>query len=461
MTAWTPDPNKLSRPAYLSLADQFARAIADGSLPAGTRLKTQRRMAYELGLSVQTVSRSYEELIRRGLIVGEVGRGSFVRAGTTESAPPYLAERSKELIDLSILKPVSDRMHTELMRGGLHWVADNMGAASALSFRPSSVLPRHRAVASDWLRRGGIEAAPDNIIITDGATAAITTAVMSAAPGGSTLGASALTHHLLIPLCKYLGVHLEGLPSDDDGILPDALDHAAARGAMRAVYLQPSAIGPRTTMVSEARRVEIVEVARRHDLTIIENDVLNALIENRPPPLATIAPERVLHISGFTKITMPGLRLAYLAAPERLAASAENRHLVTNWMATPVMVELLSHWINDGTADLLLQWQREALRERHDLVREMLDGIAYRSHPQSLHLWMELPAGHNEDHFVAQAAQRGVAIASGRAFRISEKNRRDAVRIALGSTHVDELRRGLQKVTDMLTKEAEPLLPML
>ncbi|MBK4217156.1 PLP-dependent aminotransferase family protein [Paracoccus caeni] len=461
MNAWSPDPTKLSRPAYLSLADQFTRAIADGSLAAGTQLKTQRKLAFELGLSVQTVSRSYEELIRRGLIVGEVGRGSFVRAGLAENAPPYLTERSKELIDLSILKPVSDRMHTELMRNGLHWVADNMAAASALSFRPSSVLPRHRAVAAEWLRRGGIVAAPDNIIITDGATSAITTAVMSAAPAGSTMATSALTHHLLIPLCKYLGIHLEGLASDDDGILPDALDHAAARGAVQVLYMQPSAIGPRTTMVSEKRRIEIVEIARRHDLTIIENDVLNALIVDRPPPLAALAPERVLHINGFTKITLPGLRLAYLVAPDRLSASAANRHLVTNWMATPVMVDLLSHWINDGTVDKLLDWQRAALRDRHALARDMLAGTSFRAHPQSLHIWLELPPGYDEDQFVARATQRGVAIASGRAFRVNDRNRRDAVRIALGSTHVGELRRGLQMVTELLNEEAEPLLPMI
>ncbi|MBU2107086.1 MAG: GntR family transcriptional regulator, partial [Alphaproteobacteria bacterium] len=79
MTLWRPDPALVRRPAYLSLAEQIARAIHDGRLENGARLPTHRKMAEDLDLSVQTVSRAYEELIRRGLVSGEIGRGSFVQ----------------------------------------------------------------------------------------------------------------------------------------------------------------------------------------------------------------------------------------------------------------------------------------------------------------------------------------------------------------------------------------------
>lgn len=461
MTIWRPDPSTLHRPAYLSLAEHYARAIGDGLVPAGTRLPPQRRLADDLGLSVQTVSRAYEELIRRGLVVGEVGRGSFVLPQGTEAPPPYLAERAGGLVDLSILKPVTERMHVETFRDGLHWVAENLTSPAALSFRPSSVLPQHRQVAADWLRRGGIETAPECITLTDGATSAITTAVMSAVPPGGLLAAAGLTHHLLMPLCKYLGLQLEPLPIDHDGIVPEALDHLARKGSLRAVYMQPSAINPRALLTSLERRIELIEIARRHDLLIVENDMLNVLIEDRPTPLVALAPERVLHINGFTKSNLPGLRVAWLVSPPRLAAVTANRHLVTNWMATPAMVELLSHWIGDGTVDRLILWQREALRERHRIAREELAGTVFYAHPQSLHVWLELPPGRDEDEFVAQARQRGVAVASGRAFRLDERQRRDAVRIALGSTSAEDLRHGLKLVAETLRSTAEPLLPLV
>lgn len=111
--------------------------------------------------------------------------------------------------------------------------------------------------------------------------------------------------------------------------------------------------------------------------------------------------------------------------------------------------------------DRLILWQREALAIRHGIAREVLGAAPFRSHPQSLHIWLELPPGRDEEEFVAQARQRGVAVASGRAFRLSERGRRDAVRIALGSTGTEELRRGLALVAETLGGSAEPLLPLI
>lgn len=461
MTNWQPDPSLLSRPAYLSLAEQFSRAIEDGRLPVGTRLAPHRRLADDLGLSVQTISRAYEELIRRGLVSGEVGRGSFVLAPGAEARAPYLPERPGEMIDLSILKPVVGAVQLDMLRAGFAWLADNISAPAALSFRPNSVMPRHRAIAADWLARGGVPAEAANITITGGATAAILSAIMGAVPSGAGLATEALTHHTLKPLCQYLGLHLEGIAVDGQGMLPSALDEAARKGLIRGVFLQPTVINPLGSLMSHDRRAELVEVARRHDLAIIENDILNQLVQDTPPPIAALAPERTLYICGFTKITVPGVRLAYLAVPSRYATSVANRHLVTNWMPAPPLVELLSHWLTDGTALSLIAAQREALAERHLIARSLLPEVAQGAHPQALHLWLRLTNGWDEERFVAQARVRGVAVAAGDAFRVSARDRREAIRVSLGSTSGEDLRRGLSVLAAMIKEEPEMLLPTI
>ena len=461
MTPWHPDPAFLSRPAYLSLADQFARAINTGTLPPGTRLMPQRKLADDLGLAVQTVSRAYEELIRRGLIAGEIGRGSFVLSPKQEARPPYLPERLGELIDLSILKPVCETLHLDRMRDGMGWLAQNLSTEAALSFRPNTVMPRHRVLAADWLARCGVDSQPGNISITNGATSAITAAVMSVAPVGSTLAAEALTHHMLMPLCGYLGVHLEGISVDAQGMCPAALDEVARNGTLRAIYLQPSVINPLAVIMPAGRRADLVAVARKHDLAIIEVDILNLMIEECPTPIAALAPERTLYIAGFTKITVPGLRVAYLSAPDRYATAVANRHLAANWMATPAIVELLGHWLADGTALDLIHWQRRAIADRHTIAARAFAGLPYLAHPQSLHLWLHLPEDQAEEAFVAQCRLRGVAVAAGSAFRSTEKGRRDAVRISIGSTSADDLERALGLISSLLTDGLEALLPAI
>jgi len=458
MTLWRPDPALIRRPAYLSLADQFARAIHDGRLENGERLPTHRALADELKLSVQTVSRAYEELIRRGLVAGEVGRGSFVQTQRREPDPPYLPERPGEVIDLSILKPVCEPMHLERLKQALGWLADALPTSSALSFRPNTVFPRHRAVGADWLKTCGLEVSPQNITVTNGATGGMTVALMSVAPPGSTVATEAIGHHTLVPLARYLGFNLVGLPIDDDGILPDALDDACRHSDIRAMFVQPSVINPTATLMGSVRRAQLAEVARRHDIAIIENDVLGPLVEERAPPLAHFAPERTLYVTSFSKITVPGLRIGYLAAPDRYVAAVANRHLVSNWMATPMVAEIATKWVADGTAMELVRWQRHAVRRRLDIAAEVLAGVTFRAHRDGLHLWLPLSDDRSEEGFVAQARLQGVAIAPGASFRISEAPWHPAVRISLGSTTESELRAGLGVVTRLLLGDPEHLL---
>jgi DNA-binding transcriptional MocR family regulator len=427
-------------------------------LPNGERLPTHRALADQLKLSVQTVSRAYEELIRRGLVSGEIGRGSFVQTQRREPEPPYLPERPGEVVDLSILKPVCEPMHLERMKEALAWLAETLPASSALSFRPNMVFPRHRAIAVEWLRLCGIDISPQNISVTNGATAAMTVALMSVAPPGSTVATEAIGHHTLVPLARYLGFNLEGLPIDDNGILPEALDEACRHSDIRAVFVQPSVINPTATLMGSVRRAELAEVARRHDIAIIENDVLGPLVEDRAPPLAYFAPERTLYVTSFTKVTVPGLRIGYLAAPDRHVAAVANRHLVSNWMATPMVAEIASKWVSDGTALELVEWQRVALRRRQEIAAEVLGDVTYRAQRDGMHLWLELPGDRSEEGFVAQARLQGVAIAPGQSFRIADAPWKPAVRISLASTTEGELRAGLGVIAKLLLGDPEHLL---
>jgi DNA-binding transcriptional MocR family regulator len=224
------------------------------------------------------------------------------------------------------------------------------------------------------------------------------------------------------------------------------------------VFVQPSVVNPTATLMGSVRRAELAEVARKHDIAIIENDVLGPLVEERAPPLAWFAPERTLYVTSFTKITVPGLRIGYLAAPDRYVASVANRHLVSNWMATPMVAEIASKWVSDGTALELVEWQRVALRRRQEIAAEVLGDVTYRAQRDGMHLWLELPGDRSEEGFVAQARLQGVAIAPGQSFRIADAPWKPAVRISLASTTEGELRAGLGVIAKLLLGDPEHLL---
>lgn len=459
MTNWPPSRAALKRPVYRSLVELVSRAVETGELAPGARMPTHRDLAHRLGLSVQTISRAYEELIRRGLIVGEVGRGTFVRPDRAEPAPPFLTERGPgTMIDLSILKPVGDPLHVAHLKAALAGLREDLPLSTLFSFRPSLAQRRYREVAVDWLRRCGLQASPNVVHITNGATPGLTVALMSAARPGDVVATEAIGHHTLRALTGYLGVRLQGLAIDEDGLVPDAFAEACRAGPIKALFLVPSAANPTVAMVSRARREAIVEIARRHDVSIIENDAWGPLVEGRPAPLASLAPERTFYVTSFTKCGLPGLRVGYLVAPDVMISSVANRHLVANWSATSLVAEIATRWVADGTAWELLEWQRAALRARNALAAEMLGDIPRRQHPNSLHIWMPLPPAWRESDFVAHARLHNVAVAPGASFAAEASVATSAVRISVGSTTAEELRQGLEVVTRVVRAEPEPAL---
>lgn len=457
MTIWKRIAKNVRRPAYRSLADLVARAIDTDELQAGDRLPTHRDLAYQLDLSVQTVSRAYEELIRRGLIDGQVGRGTYVKARPVEAQAPYLPSIQEErFLDFSNLKPVSSPMHMERMKATLAELSETLSLSSIFSIRPTNALQPYRAAAVAWLRRCGLDCTEDRIILTNGSSSAMTTAVLTAAESGGTVVAEQICHHPLIRLSRYLDLRLHGLPQDAEGIVPEALDHFCRTTRVNALHVLPNGLNPLALVMSLQRREALVELARAHDFLIIENDAWGPLQPDRLPPIAALAPERTLYFTSFTKCLLPGLRQGYLVVPEALEPAAENRHLATDWIATPLMAEIAAHWIESGTADELLAFQMGELAKRNRVAAEIFDGLAFNASPNGLHIWLPLAAQWPETAFVENARQKGVVLAPGSAFALPGAKEMPGVRICLGNMDEEEFTYGLELIARLYQSRPEP-----
>lgn len=456
---WPPEAGSLGRPAYRSLAQRVIDAVAAGVLAPGTRLPAHRTLAFELGVSVQTVSRAYEELTRLGIVSGEVGRGSFVRADAADPRTPWhrIADGADRPIDLSMLTPVRSAAHTRRFCETLAQIAADPSEATLHSFRPTATLSPHCEQAVRWLARCGVPVPADRVLPTNGSTSAMTVALMTAAAPGETVAAEEMSHHTLKALTAALGLRLTAIAMDEDGMLPDALDRACASQPVRVVYLMPEGLGPLARRMGQARREQIVAVARRRQLAIVENDAWGPLQPGRGAPLAALAPERTLYFTGLTKCCLPGLRIGWLVAPDHMATSARTRHLVTSWMATALVADVASRWLADGTAADLLRWQRSALAARNATAREVLGGHRLGSTASGLHVWLGLPEPWDEAAFVALARQAGVAVAGGSAFATRERAGYRGIRICLGGVSQRDLRRGLEILARLTRSRPEPV----
>ncbi|MEH6786478.1 MAG: PLP-dependent aminotransferase family protein [Paracoccus sp. (in: a-proteobacteria)] len=451
MSHWPLTREDISRPAYRSLAQGLAAAIDSGSLRAGEKLPPHRDLAWRLGVSVQTVSRAYEELIRADLISGEVGRGTFVKSGPRETVevPWFRAATDRPPIDLSMMTPVRLPAIAEAWRDSLVRLSDRLPDGAIHSFRPRQTMALYGGMAAAWLARCGLVVPAQRILITNGTTPAMFVALMSALKPGDEIATESSTCHTLKPAARHLHLRLRGVPGDEAGMDPGALSKVvrASAGRVKAVFLLPSGAGPFARMMDRDRRQALACAAREAGLILLESDPTGPVARRRPPPVSHFAPERSFYFTGLSKCLSPGLRLGFLTMPETLAERALNRHLSLAWMATPLMAEIAQDWIASGVADRLLAAQRIELAGRNRLAQRLLDGRS-AGFPHGLHRWLPLPPGTDERALLDRALDRGVAVAPGSGFAVTDRD--PALRICLGAAPLREMERGLSILAGIL-----------
>ncbi len=459
MTIWIPDREHLKPPLHTSLAELMEAAIRDGRLRVGTRLPAHRSLAKQLTLSVQTVSKAYDELRRMGLVDGQVGRGTYVLDPAKPSQQPFLMERSgQDVLDLSISRPLYGTVHVTRMQEALAGMAASLDPDVYLACRPNIGLPQHREIGVEWLKTCGLNAPEETIVITNGVCHGLSTALASIARPGDTVVCERITHHLISSICAYLGLQLRGLEMDEEGILPEAFEDACRRQKVTAYFAVPSLANPTVSVMSAGRRRDLAAIAQKHGVTILEDDAWGPVMEDRPPPIASFLPDQTIYMTSFTKCIMPGLRAGYMVAPQHLLPAITGRIIAFSWMASPMMAELASRWVMDGTAQDLVTWQRRELAVRYAVVRETMQGFDWSGHPASLHFWLRLPENWKPASFIEHARARGVAVASPHPFAAADDDIPNAVRIAVcGHDDAEQLRRALSSIRDLLKGPKEPL----
>jgi DNA-binding transcriptional MocR family regulator len=230
MTKWLPKISDRQGPRYRAIADCLAEDVQQGLLGQGDRLPPHRELAERLGLTVGTVSRAYAEAERRGLVRGEVGRGTFVRQPRPPLSPDAAASVSAGgLIDLGMNLPLYGEdpdLGAALLRLGRRRDVNDL-----LRYQSDAETRRHRRAGAAWIARHGVQVAPSQVVITAGAQHAITVLLGTLCRPGDTVLCEPLTYPGLKTVASLLGLHLMAVPTDEKGLLPDALQRICESNA--------------------------------------------------------------------------------------------------------------------------------------------------------------------------------------------------------------------------------------
>jgi DNA-binding transcriptional MocR family regulator len=316
-----------------------------------------------------------------------------------------------------------------------------------------------RAIGARWLAgRLGTPPDPDRIVLTNGTQNALLIAILTMVGTGNTLLVEDVGYYGLRRLARMVGIRVQPVPIDAEGVLPDAFALACRTCRPKALFLQPTLHNPTTAVMSEDRRREIADVARRHGVFLIEDDVYGMLARAAPPPIAALAPDVAWYATGLAKCIAPGTRLGYLVAPDAAAArrSFEALNTTSTWHAAPLSAALAAAWIEDGTVEILRQGVQDEAERRQAIAARHLAGASFATKPQSLFLWLTLPERWSQQRFVEAARANGVILRSGSMFNFDERLGHQ-MRVVIGSPETaTELERALVVLADILELERMP-----
>lgn len=437
-------------PLYKKLADAIERDIATGSLNPGERLPTHRDLADALGMNVSTITRGYREAEKRGLVSGTVGRGTYVTSDAATSASMVSFEPAAPgMLEMGLI----DTFHNldPDISEGFRRIARRKDPASFMSYTDPRGMPEHRKAGAAWALRHGLETTAENIIVCAGAQHALTCCLGGLLRPGDRLATDALTYPGLKTLATMLGIRLVPIAMDDQGMIPESLDAACRRDEIKAVYLMPGVHNPTSVSIPDERRDEIAHLANWHDLLLFEDNAYDLTDPAQCMPISGRAPDRSIFIAGMSKSLAAGLRVAFMAAPSHLLKPLAESVLNTIWMAPPLNAELATMWINDGTADKVVEMKRQAAARRYMLACDVLEGFRFRGKRSGFFIWCDLPEAWTGQKLEQAAKAQGVNVFGAEKFAVGRTVVPASTRISLTSTNtLDELRKGLNVLKEIL-----------
>lgn len=433
--------------------DKLVADIRSGALPPGAALPTHRRLAAEHHVAIASASKIYAQLKSMGLVVGEVGRGTFVRdrpqQGEWDSGDE--ARLNGRAVDLSFNHPTWPGQ-ADLLRTMLRDLAGTGDLAALMHQQPPGGRRHEREIVAGFLtKERGIAVDTGRVFLVNGAQQGLDVATRALLNPHDLVAVDALTYPGFKMIVQAQNLTLKPFPALDDAPDLNALEALCRRHRVRAIYAMPTLHNPLGWVLKPAHRERLVDIARRHDCLLIEDAAYAYLAGKAPPALVTLAPERTVYVSSLSKSLASGLRFGYMVVPEAYLVRIKAQIRASYWSLPSLVTTMATRWIQDGTVKQLeSQHRRDAMR-RQAIARRVFSGMEMTAHPASLFLWLRLPPDLRMDQIAVALAQRQIAVSKGEAYATT-RHAPQALRLGLGSVPLIELEAVLTQVREVIER---------
>jgi GntR family transcriptional regulator/MocR family aminotransferase len=444
------DPAR-SVPLFAQIANAIAGHIRSGRLASGDMLPGSRALAHDLGVDRDTVIEAYTDLEAQGFVVARPRQGTVVADVPPRIAPGggvarqlgFALDRGPEVPAWSYTAPPDRRGGTLVLAGAVPDLRLVPGELVARAYRRAirkhgaRVLgysteiaghPRLRTAVARLVRETrGVAATPEHVLITRGSQMGIDLAARALVRPGDVACVEALGYRMAWASLQRAGARLVPVPVDAHGIDVDALARICEHTRVRLLYLTPHHHYPTTVVLSAGRRMQLLELAARKRIAILEDDYDHEThYEGRPVlPLASHdGAGVVVYIGTLSKVLAPGLRLGFVVAPRSLIDRLARERYLSDHQGDHALEVAIAELIEDDELGRHIRKMRRIYHRRRDALADALsrtfgDRVAFTVPSGGMALWVEVAPPLDPVRWLARATERGVVFQPGRDFALA------------------------------------------
>jgi DNA-binding transcriptional MocR family regulator len=412
-------------PAYRGVADAIRLLVADGRVPVGTRLPSERELTAGLGVSRTTVTRAYAELRDRGYLTSRQGSGSVTAlpgepAGRRQASAlhPSADQLVGETIDLTCASMSAPAGTVAAYERAVLELPRYLGGTG---YHPLGLGSLREALAERFTERGLVTTA-DQIMVTSGALAGLAVTARALLSPGDRVLLESPTYPNAIDTLRRSGARPVALPLDPEGWDLEAADAALRQTAPRAAYLIPDFQNPTGALMTDGQRERLAQaLVSTHTVGIVDETIVELAHDAgvaMPRPLAGYH-GRSVTLGGASKSFWGGLRVGWIRAPRELMPTLVSARLTLD-LGAPVLEQLVLLDLLAHREDVLAQRREAVVAARDAMVsalRHRLPQWRFRMPSGGLCLWAELPEALSTP-LTAAADRRGVVLAPGSQFAV-------------------------------------------
>ncbi len=437
------------KPIYQQISDQIKDQIRAGQLPLNTQLPPIRHLAETLGVTRNTIQTAYDELQADGWIEAYVGRGTYISRSAQlhdqiaavghNLTPTGVLHDMQKIYEIPVVRSLAyttpDKSLFDYQAFGKYFASV---MADVYTYNAPEGDVKLRIEISKLLKERGIpDAAPSDIIVTNGATQGLSLITQALTRPGDVVVLEDPAHMVLLHIFEAHQVRPLAVPMDDEGPDLEKLEQICIQRRPRFFCAIPNFHNPTGRLMSAERRRDLLKLAERHSLLIVEDDIYGVFSYDGPPlPALKSQDEKdlVIYVSSFDKTLMPGLRIGYMMPPRQMYQHLLQLKQAADLCTSPVLQRALAMFIKDEHYRNHLKRNIPIYKQRRDrlldaLKRYMPDDVHWTNPRGGYSCWLTLPDQIETAAVVHMAMRQGFAFTPGDVFLVNDQTATSHLRI--------------------------------